>query len=107
MPIPTYQLITPGGDWQSVGNFEYRIPIAGPITLALFTDAGINRILQPNQLLMDPAGVADLNSQFPQAGFSGKVQIAPGHGEVESLHRTRNSGDAPGGAGALPRVLRL
>jgi len=78
MNVPTYQLITPGGDWQSVGNFEYRIPIAGPITLAIFTDAGLNRILQPNQLKMDPTRVADLNGQFPQAGFSGKVQIAPG-----------------------------
>ena len=30
MTVPTYQLITPGGDTQSVGNFEYRIPIVGP-----------------------------------------------------------------------------
>ena len=35
MNVPSYQLITPGGDWQSVGNFEYRIPIVGPVTLAL------------------------------------------------------------------------
>ncbi len=27
---------------------------------------------------MDPQRVQDLNLQFPQAGFSGKVQIAPG-----------------------------
>ena len=27
---------------------------------------------------MDPGRVADLNNQFPQAGFSGKVLIAPG-----------------------------
>src|SRR5262249_25641915 len=43
MNIPTYQLITPGGDFQSVGNFEYRIPIVGPVTLAIFADAGINK----------------------------------------------------------------
>jgi outer membrane protein insertion porin family len=78
MQVPIYQLITPGGDWQSVANFEYRIPIAGPITLALFTDGGLNRILQADQLNMDPTRVADLNQQFPQAGFSGKVQIAGG-----------------------------
>jgi outer membrane protein insertion porin family len=78
MSVPTYQLITPGGDWQSVGNFEYRIPIVGPVTLAAFVDGGLNRILRPSQLQMDPARVEDLNLQFPQAGFSGKVQIAPG-----------------------------
>jgi outer membrane protein insertion porin family len=78
MQIPIYQLITPGGDWHSVFNFEYRIPIVGPITLAPFFDAGLNRILRPDQLNMDPARVEDLNLQFPQAGFSGKVQIAPG-----------------------------
>jgi outer membrane protein insertion porin family len=78
MSIPTYQLTTPGGDLQSVGNFEYRIPIAGPVTMAFFTDAGINKILRPTQLTMEPSRVADLNGQFPQAGFDGKVHIAPG-----------------------------
>ncbi|MGA7239687.1 MAG: outer membrane protein assembly factor BamA [Bryobacteraceae bacterium] len=78
MQIPTYQLITPGGDFQAVTNFEYRIPIVGPVTLAIFADAGLNRILRPDQLTMDPVRVQDLNLQFPQAGFSGKVQIAPG-----------------------------
>ncbi len=29
-----------GGDTQLLGNFEYRIPIAGPATLALFADIG-------------------------------------------------------------------
>ena len=54
MTIPIYQLITPGGDTQLVGNFEYRIPIVGPVTLALFVDAGVNKILRPSQLTMDP-----------------------------------------------------
>jgi outer membrane protein insertion porin family len=78
MSVPSYQLITPGGDAHSVGNFEYRIPIVGPVVLAIFTDAGINKILRPSQLNMDPSRVLDLNNQFPQAGFSGKVLIAPG-----------------------------
>jgi hypothetical protein len=29
-----------GGDTQLLGNFEYRIPIFGPATLALFADVG-------------------------------------------------------------------
>jgi outer membrane protein insertion porin family len=78
MSIPQYQLITPGGDTQVVTNAEYRIPIVGPVTMAIFTDAGLNRILRPNQLTMDPSRVSDLNNQFPQAGFDGKVVLAPG-----------------------------
>jgi outer membrane protein insertion porin family len=78
MNVPTYQLITPGGDLQSVGNFEYRIPIAGPVTLAFFADAGINKVLRASQLTMDTSRVNDLNGQFPQAGFDGRVIIAPG-----------------------------
>jgi outer membrane protein insertion porin family len=78
MTVPTFQLITPGGDFQSVANFEYRIPIAGPVTLAIFGDAGINKILRASQLTMDPSRVTDLNNQFPQAGFDGRVVIAPG-----------------------------
>ena len=78
MTIPTYQLITPGGDAQSVTNFEYRIPIVGPVTLAIFGDAGINKILRASQLTMEPSRITDLNNQFPQAGFDGRVRIAPG-----------------------------
>ena len=46
--------------------------------MALFTDAGINRILRPSQLTIDPARTTDLNNQFPQAGFDGRVIIAKG-----------------------------
>jgi outer membrane protein insertion porin family len=79
MTIPSYQLITPGGDFQTIFNAEYRIPIVpNVVTLAPFFDAGVNKILLTNQLTMEPSRVNDLNSQFPQAGFTGKVQIAPG-----------------------------
>ena len=37
--VPIYQMIWPGGDVSVVGNVEYRIPIFGPVTLALFADA--------------------------------------------------------------------
>jgi len=79
LPIPTYQIITPGGDSHAVFNFEYRIPIVGPISLVPFFDAGVNRILYKNQLTVNPGQVASLNSQFPEADFSaGYVPIAPG-----------------------------
>ncbi len=78
MTIPTYQLITPGGDTQVIGNFEYRIPIVGPVTMALFADAGVNKILVASQLKMVQSRLDDLNTQFPQAAFNQTVHIAPG-----------------------------
>jgi len=78
MAIPMYQLVFPGGDTHVVGNFEYRIPIFGPVVLALFTDAGINRILRPGQLNMAPSRVDYLNTEYPGAGFVGKAVVAPG-----------------------------
>jgi outer membrane protein insertion porin family len=84
MTIPTYQLITPGGDTQLIGNFEYRIKIFGPVTLALFFDIGQNRILLPSELKMNPTRVAQLNQQFPQAAFDGKVRLAPGTQNVRA-----------------------
>jgi len=78
MTVPSYQLITPGGDTTVISNFEYRIPIVGPVTMALFADAGINKILLTNQLVVTPSRIGDLNGQFPQAAFDGHVKIAPG-----------------------------
>ena len=105
MNIPTYQLIFPGGDTQLVGNFEYRIPIFGPVTLALFFDAGINRILLPGELKMNPDRVAQLNGLYPQAAFDGRVRLAPGTQNLRVLDGYRVAGAAARGAGALPRLL--
>ncbi|MCC6860822.1 MAG: outer membrane protein assembly factor BamA [Bryobacterales bacterium] len=82
MRIPIYQLIFPGGDTQFIGNFEYRIPIVGPVTLAAFMDAGVNKILRSNQLTMNSDRVSELNGIFPQANFTGKAIIAPGTQKV-------------------------
>jgi len=76
--IPIYQMFFPGGDTQVIGNFEYRIPIAGPVTLAAFFDAGVNKMLRPGQLTVKPDRVADLNAAFPQAGFDNRVRVASG-----------------------------
>jgi outer membrane protein insertion porin family len=78
MTVPSYQLITPGGDTQLLMNFEYRIKIVGPVTLAPFFDAGVDKILRSSQLTMVSSRVNDLNAQFPQAGFDGLVKIAAG-----------------------------
>ncbi len=76
--IPIYQIITPGGDTHAVFNFEYRIPIFGPVTLVPFLDVGANRILYTSQLTVNPGQVSNLNAQFPSAAFTNQVKIAPG-----------------------------
>jgi outer membrane protein insertion porin family len=82
--VPVYQMIFPGGDTQGVGNFEYRIPIAGPVTVALFFDAGINKITRTNQLVVNPGRLSELNGLFPQASFERRVRIAPGTQKMRS-----------------------
>ena len=74
--IPIYQMIFPGGDTQFVGNAEYRIPIVGPLTLALFFDGGVNRISLPNQLRLNDGRLGELNGLFPQASFNRQAVIA-------------------------------
>ncbi len=84
MTIPVYQTIFPGGDVQGVGNFEYRIPIAGPVTLAAFFDAGIDRITRTDQLTLNQDRVDTLNAVFPQAGFDKRIKIAGGTQKIRS-----------------------
>jgi outer membrane protein insertion porin family len=83
-PIPIYQLIFPGGDTQGVVNVEYRIPIAGPVTLAGFFDAGINKIARPQQLRINSSRVDSLNGLFPQASFTGQAVLAGNTGRMRS-----------------------
>jgi len=75
--IPIYQFIYPGGDTQVVTNVEYRIPIFGPVVLALFGDAGVDKLMLPDQLRLNPERVTQLNSLFPQANFQGRAYIVP------------------------------
>ena len=39
-----------GGDLYLLGQMEYRIPIAGPVSLALFYDVGLSTIVNKNKL---------------------------------------------------------
>jgi outer membrane protein insertion porin family len=78
LTIPVYQLVFPGGDTNVVTNFEYRIPIVGPVTLAYFADAGIDKLSLPSELKLNPGRITELNQEFPQANFTGTAVIAPG-----------------------------
>ncbi|WP_238325881.1 outer membrane protein assembly factor BamA [Bryobacter aggregatus] len=83
--IPVYQVIQPGGDTQGVGNFEYRIPIFGPVVLAAFADIGVNRISRSNGLNLNPRNIDVLNATFPQAGFDNKAVL------IEATQKPRMS----------------
>ncbi len=76
--IPVYSLILPGGDTYGVFNYEYRIPIVGPVTLAPFVDVGVDKLLFPSQLGLNAQRVEDLNGLFPQANFGSRAVIPPG-----------------------------
>lgn len=82
--IPIYQFVAPGGDTQIVTNFEYRIPIFGPVTLAAFFDAGVNRLTRTDQLRLNPDRITQLNAYFPEASFADKAVIAPGTQAIRS-----------------------
>ena len=74
-----YQLILPGGDTAAVFNYEYRIPIFGPVTLAPFIDAGIDRLTLPSQLGLNADRVTQLNHTLSAVRF-----------RPARLHRARN-----------------
>jgi outer membrane protein insertion porin family len=83
VPVLGYTISFPGGDMQSYGNFEYRIPIVGHyVTAGLFLDGGTNGILRQNALRLDPTGFTNLTTQFPNAptdiGLTRQLSIAQG-----------------------------
>jgi len=78
VPLLVNTIVFPGGDIEGVGNLEYRIPIAGPVSVTLFADAGTTGIVDKGALRLDPTGVANINSQFPLLNQQPQLQIAPG-----------------------------
>jgi outer membrane protein insertion porin family len=69
VPTVTYFTERPGGDLQSVGNIEYRIPIAGPVELRLFNDIGVDGIVRRSQLEASPQLIQQLQQQYPNPYF--------------------------------------
>jgi len=78
LPVLVYTATLPGGDLQASGNIEYRIPIAGPVSMSLFVDAGTDGILRKNALQLDPTGQANINATFPTAPLTKNLGIFPG-----------------------------
>jgi outer membrane protein insertion porin family len=60
--LPVYSVVSVGGDLNFTNNMEYRIPVAGPVTFALFDDFGIDTSVNKDQLKESPEGAASLNA---------------------------------------------
>jgi outer membrane protein insertion porin family len=50
LPAVSYNITAVGGDTVGIMNFEYRIPVAGPLSIAAFYDVGISRVSRTSSL---------------------------------------------------------
>ncbi len=50
LPSIAYNIYPVGGDTVGIFNFEYRIPIAGPLSIAAFYDLGLSRVTRKESL---------------------------------------------------------
>ncbi|MGH9752362.1 MAG: outer membrane protein assembly factor BamA [Blastocatellia bacterium] len=90
--IPFYTAV--GGDTRLLFNFEYRIPIAGPVSVASFFDVGavfnmrkyqdqlvtsnfVPSTLTPNGLILNPSGMIATTEEFDAAGGIGEDGSLP------------------------------
>lgn len=55
----------PGGDTELVTNSEYRIPIAGPVTLSYFVHFGGAFITRTSQLQLTTDALSSISTRFP------------------------------------------
>jgi len=78
VPVLVKTITFPGGDTQGVMNLEYRIPIAGPVSMSLFNDIGTVGVLRKDALLLAPTGVDNINANFPLVNQQAQLQIASG-----------------------------
>ncbi len=76
--VPITRLVYPGGDTSIVSNLEYRIPIVGPVTLALFNDAGMNMAVRQSQLRLSEIQFSELDN----TPFGCPVPVPESNGSV-------------------------
>ncbi len=74
VPILEYIPTRPGGDLSTYGNVEYRIPIAGPVSLSFFNDLGVNGNLRSSDLRLSTPLITTLQQQYPNPDFRGMTQ---------------------------------
>ncbi len=63
LPRVDRNVISVGGDTMGIFNGEYRVPIAGPLSMAAFYDIGISKVTRPGQLgTFGSSSIALINS---------------------------------------------
>ena len=75
--FPINSPIFPGGDTELVANLEYRVPIAGPVTLAAFMDSGASFVMWPNQLKLTTSALSSIAGQYPWFPVPSKLTPVP------------------------------
>jgi outer membrane protein insertion porin family len=70
VPLVVPQIVFTGGDTSIISNLEYRIPIAGPVTIAIFNDVGINAAARTSQLRLSPTQLDQITSNPNAFGCS-------------------------------------
>lgn len=78
MTIPINRIVFPGGDSKFLVNLEYRIPLFGPVSLALFWDQGLNFAWKRSALTLTDRRLQELSSAFPNADFKQTLDLARG-----------------------------
>ncbi len=103
LPVGSFQFIPVGGDSQLLLNLEYRIPLVGPLSLALFADGGsvFNARALRDQSIRARALPATLGST-PDSPFPGPIILRP---DGTRLDGTRPNDPNPGGP--LPDGFRV
>ena len=76
--FPVYTMIFPGGDTEWVTNFEYRIPIVGPVAVAPFFDAGMDFIWHKSELNLRSNSLTSITQQFPFFKPPSQLQLVKG-----------------------------
>jgi outer membrane protein insertion porin family len=95
--IPFYTAV--GGDTRMLFNFEYRVPIAGPVSLAAFTDIGavfnlkkykdqivtsnfVDQTLTPNGLIVNSSGTIATRDELDSAVTPSGSDIPAGFRQI-------------------------
>jgi len=76
--FPVNTITFPGGDTEVVSNFEYRIPIVGPVAVAPFIDAGMDFIWHTSQMNLRPDALLPISQNYPFFPIPKQLQLAPG-----------------------------
>jgi outer membrane protein insertion porin family len=75
--FPYYTPIYPGGDTELISNFEYRVPLPGPVSIAAFADAGSAFVLRTNQLQIDTSipSLSEMSTEYPYFSLPSRLRV--------------------------------